>query len=107
MEQFIDREYEMETLESEYRRKGSALVIMYGRRRVGKTTLISEFIKDKNALFFLASEESEAQNRALFKEKAADFIGATYSRTLCQELGRDIQSNYGQSIRPQTCDRYG
>ena len=74
MEQFIDREYEMETLESEYRRKGSALVIMYGRRRVGKTTLISEFIKDKNALFFLASEESEAQNRALFKEKAADFI---------------------------------
>lgn len=42
MEQFIDREYEMETLESEYRRKGSALVIMYGRRRVGKTTLISE-----------------------------------------------------------------
>ena len=66
MEQFIDREYEMETLESEYRRKGSALVIMYGRRRVGKTTLISEFIKDKNALFFLASEESEAQNRALF-----------------------------------------
>ena len=76
MEQFIDREYEMETLESEYRRKGSALVIMYGRRRVGKTTLISEFIKDKNALFFLASEESEAQNRALFKEKAADFIGS-------------------------------
>lgn len=74
MEQFIDREYEMETLESEYRRKGSALVIIYGRRRVGKTTLISEFIKDKNALFFLASEESEAQNRALFKEKAADFI---------------------------------
>lgn len=54
MEQFIDREYEMETLESEYRRKGSALVIMYGRRRVGKTTLISEFIKDKNALFFLS-----------------------------------------------------
>ena len=76
MEQFIDREYEMETLESEYRRKGSELVIMYGRRRVGKTTLISEFIKDKNALFFLASEESEAQNRALFKEKAADFIGS-------------------------------
>ena len=47
---------------------------MYGRRRVGKTTLISEFIKDKPALFFLASEESEAQNRNAFKDKAADFL---------------------------------
>ena len=74
MEKFIDREAEMATLQNEYERKGSALVILYGRRRVGKTTLITEFIKDKRALFFLASEESEAQNRNAFKEKAADFI---------------------------------
>ena len=74
MEQFIDRETEMETLQNEYNRNGSSLVIMYGRRRVGKTTLISEFIKDKPALFFLASEESEAQNRNAFKDKAADFL---------------------------------
>lgn len=72
---FIDREHEMETLQNEYERSGSSLVILYGRRRVGKTTLISEFIKDKNALFFLASEESEAQNRMEFKNKAAEFIG--------------------------------
>lgn len=74
---FVDRESEMETLKNEYKRSGSSLVIMYGRRRVGKTTLISEFIKDKNALFFLASEESEAQNRNDFKDKAADFIKNT------------------------------
>ena len=73
---FIDRENEMQTLESEYARQGSSLVIMYGRRRVGKTTLISEFIKNKNALFFLASEEAEVQNRMVFKNKAADFIGS-------------------------------
>lgn len=77
MERFIDRELEMETLQREYVRKGSSLVILYGRRRVGKTTLISEFIKDKRALFFLASEESEAQNRADFKDKAADFLGSS------------------------------
>lgn len=75
MEKFVDREEEMMTLQSEYERPGSSLVILYGRRRVGKTALISEFIKGKNALFFLASEESEAQNRAAFKEKAADFTG--------------------------------
>ena len=81
MEHFIDREEEMETLQNEYGRKGSALVILYGRRRVGKTTLISEFIKDKKALFFLASEESESQNRNAFKEKAAEFIDSDLLRS--------------------------
>ena len=80
MEKFIDREMEMDTLQSEYERNGSALVILYGRRRVGKTTLISEFIKDKNALFFLASEESEAQNRLAFKDKAAEFVDSDLLR---------------------------
>ena len=81
MKRFVDREQELETLQSEYNRDGSALVVLYGRRRVGKTTLISEFIKDKNALFFLASEESEAQNRRAFKEKAAEFIDSDLLRS--------------------------
>lgn len=80
MEKLIDRESELETLQSEYARNGSALVVLYGRRRVGKTTLISEFIKDKNALFFLASEESETQNRHAFKEKAAEFMNSDLLR---------------------------
>ena len=81
MKQFVDRELEMETLQNEYERNGSALVVLYGRRRVGKTTLISEFIKDKKALFFLASEEAEAQNRNAFKEKVADFIDSDLMRS--------------------------
>ncbi|MBR6825908.1 MAG: ATP-binding protein [Oscillospiraceae bacterium] len=80
MEYFVDREQEMETLQSEYDRKGSSLVVLYGRRRVGKTTLISEFIKDKKALFFLASEESESQNRNAFKDKVAEFIDSDLLR---------------------------
>ena len=81
MKQFVDRELEMETLQNEYERDGSALVVLYGRRRVGKTTLISEFIKDKKALFFLASEEAEAQNRNAFKEKVAEFIDSDLLRS--------------------------
>ena len=76
MKRFVDREQEMATLQREYDRDGSGLVVLYGRRRVGKTTLISEFIKNKNALFFLASEESESQNRLAFQEKAADFLNS-------------------------------
>ena len=81
MKQFVDRELEMEALQNEYERDGSALVVLYGRRRVGKTTLISEFIKGKRALFFLASEEAEAQNRNAFKEKVAEFIDSDLLRS--------------------------
>ena len=81
MKQFIDREQEMDTLQNEYERGGSSLVVLYGRRRVGKTTLISEFIKDKKALFFLASEESEAQNRNAFKEKVAEYLDSDLLRS--------------------------
>ena len=81
MKQFVDREQEMETLQSEYEREGSALVVLYGRRRVGKTTLISEFIKDKKALFFLSSEEAESQNRNAFREKVTEFIDSDLLRS--------------------------
>lgn len=74
MSKFIDRKKEIKTLQDEYDREGASLVILYGRRRVGKTSLITEFIKNKKALFFLASEESEVQNRIEFRKKAADFI---------------------------------
>ena len=49
MQHFVDREQELQTLHAEYDRPGSALVVLYGRRRVGKTTLISEFIREKPA----------------------------------------------------------
>lgn len=74
MEQFVDRELEIRTLEKEYAKKESSLVVVYGRRRVGKTTLLSEFMKGKKALYFLATQESEALNRSAFQEKAAAFI---------------------------------
>lgn len=66
---FVDRKSEMETLQNEYRRKGSSLVIMYGRRRVGKTTLISEFIKDKTALFFLPAKKQKLRTEMILKTK--------------------------------------
>lgn len=56
--QFIGRKTELAALEEEYRRDGS-LVVIYGRRRVGKTTLIKEFIKDKKAFYYLATKEVE------------------------------------------------
>ena len=73
MNQFINRYQELEFLTSEYKKKESSLVILYGRRRIGKTTLISEFGKNKKMLYFLATEESENENRDQFKDLVADY----------------------------------
>lgn len=74
MRTFVDRQKEMAILEKEYEKNRSSLIVLYGRRRVGKTSLCTEFIKGKPAIYFLASEESESQNRNQFKELTADFL---------------------------------
>ena len=67
MKKFVDRKNEIEFLNKEYNKKESSLIILYGRRRIGKTSLIKEFGKNKNMIYFLATEESEFQNREMFK----------------------------------------
>ena len=42
MQKFVDREKELEYLNSEYNKKESSLIVLYGRRRIGKTFLIRE-----------------------------------------------------------------
>ncbi|NLN49319.1 MAG: ATP-binding protein, partial [Clostridiales bacterium] len=56
---FINRYNELDFLKREYNKNEASLIILYGRRRIGKTALATEFIKDKEALYYLATEESE------------------------------------------------
>lgn len=72
---FVDREKEMAALESVYRQPQAALYVVYGRRRVGKTTLLAEFCKDKPAIYFLATEENIRANCDSFRQTAADTLG--------------------------------
>jgi AAA+ ATPase superfamily predicted ATPase len=53
---FYNRNSELATLEREYQKRGSAFTVIYGRRRVGKTALIYEYIKNRPALFLYATE---------------------------------------------------
>ena len=57
---FIGRKNGLSALEREYSRDGG-FVVIYGRRRVGKTTLIKEFLKNKESFYFLATREVESQ----------------------------------------------
>ena len=75
MKKFINRERELAALENQYATVGASLMVIYGRRRVGKTTLIKEFIKDKRALYFLAREESEDISLKRFTQELNTYTG--------------------------------
>ncbi len=72
MSKFINRIDEMATLENEYARNEASFVVIYGRRRVGKTTLINHFCESKKSIYFLATEENESENRNSFKQLIAE-----------------------------------
>ena len=59
---FIGREKELAMLEGQYAREQYACVILYGRRRVGKTALVNEFCKGKEALVFSARKGTADDN---------------------------------------------
>jgi len=58
---FINRETELKALEERWASDTAQLFIIYGKRRVGKTELIKQFIKDKQAVYFLASQSTEKE----------------------------------------------
>ena len=65
---FIGRKYELKELNLEYENGKFALSVIYGRRRVGKTYLIQEFIKEKEGYYFVATESSELINLSLISK---------------------------------------
>lgn len=59
MNNFFGRKKELDFLEEKYKAKNGQLIIIYGRRRIGKTEVISHFCKDKNAVFFTCTQTED------------------------------------------------
>lgn len=64
----IGREAELAHLVSLYENPSFEFLVMYGRRRVGKTTLLQEFAKSRNAIFYPAQEKNDSLNLADFSK---------------------------------------
>ncbi len=75
MNRFIDRAQELEYLNKEYSKKGFKFVVQYGRRRIGKTELIKEFIKNKPNIYFLADKRGIAKNVERFRLQVEETLG--------------------------------
>ncbi len=77
---FYGRERELGALEAWWREKKSHLVVVYGKRRVGKTALTLRFAKDKPSVFHLAERlDPRAQLKKISQEVGVFFRDETIS----------------------------
>ena len=70
---FIGRERELEALNKLYFSGRFEFAVIYGRRRVGKTALIDQFIMDKNAIYFMGVESNAKQNLENFSKSILEY----------------------------------
>ena len=73
MNGFIARKNELAFLQEKYESRGGQLVILYGRRRIGKTETISHFCKDKNPVFFTCTQTEDSAQLKNFSQKLLSF----------------------------------
>lgn len=70
---FIGRESELQFLNDAYESDKAEFIVLYGRRRVGKTELLNEFCKDKNAIFYTCREYTDTVQLKSFTEKVKTY----------------------------------
>lgn len=75
---FVGRNKELEALENVYAKSGFGMTVLYGRRRVGKSTLLTEFIRDKKAIFYTATKVGPERNLALFARQVMESVDPAY-----------------------------
>ena len=85
MDRFVDREQELRQLNACWKTQAGALVVVLGKRRVGKTSLLRHWMADKPAVYYLADRRPEPDNlRGL-----AQRLGEHFSDTFVARKGFD------------------
>lgn len=70
---FVNRTRELQFLENRFASDGAELIVLYGRRRVGKTELLRTFCEDKPHVFFVADLGTEEGQLAEFTRQIGEF----------------------------------
>ena len=78
---FIGREKELNALEKLYQSGKFEFVVIYGRRRVGKTALINHFIDDKKSIYFMGVESNAKQNLENLSKSILEFSSGIQTET--------------------------
>lgn len=117
---FIGRTHELELLNREYTRPHPSLIVLYGRRRVGKSTLILESLRGTRFVYHQASRLTDTDNLALFKRSLETTLGTSpilaglndwsgvlaYLETVAQDQARFTKSKPAQPTLSVVIDEF-
>ena len=78
---FIGRERELKSLEQLYTSGKFEFAVLYGRRRVGKTALLTQFIQEKKAIYFMGVESSAKQNLENLSKSILEYTSGLEAET--------------------------
>lgn len=92
---FYNREEEIENLEREFNSDNFSFIVLYGRRRVGKTELIKEFCRDRPHIYHLVSQDSEKLQRQKIIEDISNYFK---ERTPTIENWREAINYIGEKL---------
>ena len=90
---FVDRIEEAARLKDALERERASLVVMYGRRRLGKSTLIKRVLSDTDVYFLADRSEGQHQRALLAKVIAQMFPDFDKFDVSCGQLS-DRQAFY-------------
>jgi AAA+ ATPase superfamily predicted ATPase len=71
---FINREKELAFLEQKWGEPQAQMIVLWGKRRIGKTELVKQFIKNKSYIYFLAENTNEKEQMTRFSAALGEFF---------------------------------
>ena len=94
---FIGRERELSTLNRLYASDKFEFAVIYGRRRVGKTALITEFVKNKKNIYYMGVESNEKQNLENFSQSIMECVSNVQTDTMFRSFQAALEHVFRMS----------
>jgi len=90
----VGRKAEQKSLEKVYRSKEAEFVVVYGRRRVGKTYLVRQFFARKKCVYFQAT----GSHKGNLKKQLTNFVEAV-SRTFLDNISLNVPKDWEEAFK--------
>lgn len=95
---FVNRDTELSFLRRAWQEEKSQLVVIYGKRRVGKTALVKEFSRDLPHIYFLADKAPDRDQLAQLSEK----VGLYFQDDFLLSRGFGTWHDFFKYIKPKS-----
>jgi hypothetical protein len=79
---FVNRQKELDTLHREYKKESASFSVIFGRRRMGKTALISAYINNKPTIYYYATEITRHQHIEQLASQILRFINKPHLKDI-------------------------